>query len=234
MDDKPMSRKMTQLNTLVSLLFLVSLLGCSGPFSLPGISQPSETPTVTPLPPTETPLPPTVTPTPVTPTATATPTSTPLPTDTPTETATPTETLPPPTPNADEAIFIYLIPLDDKGEPVGCGDSVVRVSTGVFKTGDIAADVATALRILFQKRKYIAGAYNPAYLSNIRVDSTGWRPNGQLSVRLSGTYVRSGDKCDDQRVRAQVWSTMRQFKGVKGGIDILLNDNLLGDILARG
>jgi len=229
-----MSRRMTKINALVSILFLVSLLGCSAPLSLPGLGRPSETPTATEPPPSATPLPPTATPTPVTPSATATATKTPLPSDTPTTTATPTDTPLPPTPNADQAIFIYLIPLDDKGEPLGCGDESVRVSTGVFKTGDVAADVATALRLLFQKRKYIAGAYNPTYLSNFRIDSVSWRQNGQLSVRLSGGYIRSGDKCDDRRVRTQIWSTMRQFKGVKGDIDILMNGNLLGDLLARG
>jgi hypothetical protein len=98
----------------------------------------------------------------------------------------------------------------------------------------VALDVATALKNLFVKRQYIAGLYNPAYLSNIIVDKVDFKPyQGIISVRLLGTYVRSGDRCDDRRVREQVWRTIRQFPGVKT-VDILLNGNLLGDILATG
>jgi hypothetical protein len=57
--------------------------------------------------------------------------------------------------------------------------------------------------------------------------------DGSALVNLAGTYVRSDDRCDDSRVRAQVWSTIRQFPEVKT-VKVLLNGNLLGDILATG
>jgi hypothetical protein len=168
------------------------------------------------------------------PSPTITHTSPPLPTDTPLPSLTPTLTSLPPTPSGDEAIYIYLIQQDTDGL-IKCGktgDSVIKINTGNYRSGDVAADVATALRSLFVKRQWIAGLYNPAYLSNINVTSVDFKPfQGLISIRLAGTYVRSGDRCDDARVRAQVWSTIRQFPGIKT-IDILLNGNLLGDILA--
>ncbi len=176
---------------------------------------------------------PTETAPPTVPPPTATSTSTPEPTATSTPSETPTETLPPPTPSGDDAIYVYYIQLDTDG-PVACGDSVIRANTGVARSGDIEQDVSTALKRLFFKREFIGALYNPVYLSNIEVESVDFKAyEGEVSVKLKGTYVRSGDRCDDSRVRAQVWSTIRQFPGVKT-VYILLNDNLLGDILATG
>lgn len=163
----------------------------------------------------------------------ATPSPTALPSETSTSTPTVTNTPLPPSPGAEEAIFIYAILLNSGG-PVACGDSLVAVNTGLKRSGDVAKDVRTALGRLFVKQKYFGDLYNPAYLSNINVDDVTYKAYSKaVSVRLSGTYVRSGDPCDDRRVRAQVWSTIRQFPGVKV-VDILLNGNLLGDILATG
>jgi hypothetical protein len=98
----------------------------------------------------------------------------------------------------------------------------------------VEEDVATALRRLFSKVKGAGELVNPAYLSNIEVQSVTFTPySGLVDVRLSGTYVRSGDRCDDSRVRAQVWTTIRQFPGVEE-VYILLKDSLLGDLLATG
>jgi hypothetical protein len=146
---------------------------------------------------------------------------------------TPTSTLPPPTPAGDDAIYVYYIEMGTGG-PVACDDSLVALNTGVARSGDIEADVRTALLRLFVKQQYSGKLVNPAYLSNIQVDSVKFKAyDGIISIRLSGTYVRSGDRCDDSRVRAQVWTTIRQFSGIKT-VDILLNGNLLGDILATG
>ncbi len=203
-------------------------VGTVEPRVSPSITHATSTSTLTPSP-----LPPTLTATltPVPPSAT--PSATAVPSETPTSTPTVTNTLLPPTPKADEAIRIYTILLGSGG-PVACGDSLVAINTGVKRSGDVAKDVHTALGYLFTKQKYFGELYNPAYLSNIKVDDVWFKAySGVVSVRLSGTYVRSGDPCDDRRVRAQVWSTIRQFPGVKV-VDILLNGNLLGDILATG
>lgn len=167
------------------------------------------------------------------PSATPPPTETAAPSETSTPTVTPTATAPAATPSGDDAVYIFLIQPDSGGN-VACGDSLISINTGVWRTGDVESDVRTALQRLFVKQQWIAGLYNPAYLSNIQVDSVKFKAfQGILSIRLSGTYVRSGDRCDDRRVREQVWNTIRQFSGIKT-IDILLNGNLLGDILAGG
>ena len=221
---------------LFVLLMLVTLSACGSANVAPEQDQPEASPTVilsstpsvtpTPQPPTDTPLPPTET---VTPTASVTP----IPSDTPTPSETPTETAPPPTASGEEAIYGYYILLGKDG-PLSCGDSAVKVNTGVYRTGDVETDVATALKRLFNKQQYIGNLYNPVYLSNWRVDSVEFKAyEGLVNVSLSGGYVRSGDRCDDSRVRTQVWSTIRQFPDVKT-VYILMNGNLLGDILATG
>lgn len=220
---------------VLSIVFL-SLSACassSQPTGQVQASATSEIPSSTPIPATNTPLPPTDTPIPPTETATPTNTATQQPTDTPAPTTTPTETVPPPTASGDQAIYVYYILVGDDG-PVGCGDSAVKVNTGVYRTGDVAEDVSSALKRLFNKQQYIGNLYNPVYLSNWRVDSVEYKAyEGLVNVSLSGGYVRSGDRCDDSRVRAQIWSTIRQFPGVKT-VYILMNGNLLGDILATG
>lgn len=169
----------------------------------------------------------------VVPESTEIPTGTPTITSTQSPTETPSPTLPPPTPSGEDAIYIYGIQ-DKTDDPKKCDFIAVPVNTGLYRTGDTASDVKRALGSLFTKRPYFGGLENPAYLSNIKVDTVDFKPySGLISIRMSGTYVRSGDSCDDSKVRAQVWTTIRQFAGVKT-IDILLNGNLLGDILATG
>lgn len=182
--------------------------------------------------PTMTPIPPTIT---STASATLTPsaTATSQPTETPTPSSTATETLKPPTPSGEEAVYVYYIQLETGG-PVSCGDSLIRANTGVWRTGDVEADVTTALNRLFYKREFIGSLYNPIFRSNFQVQSVEFKDfSGYIEVNLVGTYVRSDDRCDDSRVRAQVWTTIRQFAGVKT-VKVLLNGNLLGDILATG
>lgn len=221
---------------IFALFLFVFLSACGAANVAPEQDQPvssptvtlSSTPTVTPTPqpPTDTPLPPTET---VTPTASATP----VPTETPTPSETPTVTAPPPTASGEEAIYVYYILLGDDG-PLSCGDSAVKVNTGAYRSGNVETDVAAALQRLFNKQQYIGNLYNPVYLSNWRVDSVEFKEyEGLVNVSLSGGYVRSGDRCDDSRVRTQIWSTIRQFPGVKT-VYILMNGNLLGDILATG
>jgi hypothetical protein len=178
------------------------------------------------------------------PTATATTTATLTPSETPLPTETATPTLAPPTPSGEDAIYIYYARVNsetgpEKGEKkkhstASCDTTVVAINTGLARSGDVEADVVTGLRRLFSKVKGFGELANPAYLSNIEVQSVDFNPTlGLVDVRLAGTYVRSGDRCDDRRVREQVWTTIRQFKGIKT-VYILLNENLLGDIRATG
>ena len=224
-------RRSLLVNTVFLLAVAGMVVGCKASAFL--ASTPS--PTATLLPPTVTPLP-TATPTA---TETATPTDTPTvtatlpPTDTPTPSETPTSTAPPPTPSGEDAIYVYYILLKTGG-PIACGDSLVKANTGIWRSGDIEADVRTALERLFFKRKNFGELYNPVYLSNMTVSSVDFNSyTGLISLQLDGTYVRSGDRCDDRRVHDQIWSTIRQFKGIKT-VYILLRTALLGDILATG
>ena len=129
-------------------------------------------------------------------------------------------------------IYAYMIQ-KDSGGPIGCGDTAIPIITGFSRTGDVAQDVRTALSMVFQKSEWIAGLYNPAFRSNVAIGEVTFKPGpGEVVVNMDGTYVRSGDRCDNARVRAQVWQTIRQFPGVKK-VMVLLNGNLLGDILAN-
>jgi len=218
---------------MIVIVGLFLFTACSPELEEIAQNLPTQVEFTTVAPPTSTPIPPSHTPTSAPPSSTPTSTQTPLPTSTATQTETPTATLPPPTPSGEDAIYIYLIQTDTGG-PVACGDSAIKINTGLWRTGDIKADVNTALRSLLVKSKFIAGLYNPVYLSNIAVTNVDFQAFfGKVSVDMEGTYVRSGDRCDDSRVRAQVWSTIRQFTEVKS-VYILLNGNLLGDILATG
>jgi hypothetical protein len=102
------------------------------------------------------------------------------------------------------------------------------------RSGNIEADVATALTRLFYQREFFGILYNAIFRSNMSVKSVEFvEDTGLINIYLDGTYVRSGDRCDDSRVRAQVWTTIRQFKEIKT-IYILLRTSLLGDLLATG
>lgn len=128
-------------------------------------------------------------------------------------------------------MYIYLVQTNTGG-PVACGSSLIKVNTGLPRTGDNATDIASALRRLLVKLKFMVGLYNPVYLSNMSVASVNFNPSsGLATVDLIGSYVRSGDSCDDGRVHDQIWTTIRQFPGVKGVL-VRLNGNLLGDILS--
>jgi hypothetical protein len=141
--------------------------------------------------------------------------------------------MPPPTPSGEDAVYIYMIQ-KDTGGPVACGDSLIKINTGLARSGNIETDVAAALRRLFVKVEHFGALYNPAFRSNIDTINVEYKAySGLVNVDMSGTYVRSDERCDDSRVRAQVWTTIRQFPGVKT-VYILLNGNLLGDILATG
>lgn len=220
---------------ILCLLVLGFLTGCSGTgttsIQSPSPASPEATVVVVP---SETAVPPSLTPTEtlVPPTFTATPSPSPLPTDTVEPSATPTNTPLPPTPSGENAIYIYLVQLGTGGS-TGCGDSLVKVNTGRPRSGDVAADIATALRSLLVKSPTIAGLYNPVYLSNMSVTGVDYKISSKsVTVNLSGTYVRSGDRCDDGRVRDQIWTTIRQFPEAKGSPLVLLDGNLLGDILS--
>jgi hypothetical protein len=117
---------------------------------------------------------------------------------------------------------------------VGCGDSVIGVGSGAEVSGDTAEDVEAGLRSLFASKWDYSGAlYNPLYRSNLSVQHVEFDdPGGLISVWLSGDYNPSGDDCDNTRVKAQIWSTVRQFRGIER-TNIFLNDIPFGDRLSN-
>lgn len=229
----------------VSWIAVVAIAGCTQ--SKP---EPSPVPfTATPIPPTSTPAPPTETPVPTLtftatatetqmPTMTSTFTETPLPTAT--ETPTPTLTNTPETAGSaflgqavGNAILIYFIS-PEAGGPAACGDFIIGSGIGVSRSNDVAQDVEIALkRLLAQNSEWVSGLYNPLGRSKIKLDSVKFNPdNGLVTVRLRGKYVRPDDECDNARVRAQLWTTIRQFEGIRA-TNVYLNRVPFGDLVSN-
>jgi hypothetical protein len=88
--------------------------------------------------------------------------------------------------------------------------------------------VSKALSILFaNKSQYWGELYNPVSFSNLSVENVSF-DDGLITVNLRGTYIPSGDDCDNTRVKAQVWSTIRQYRDIKR-TNIYLNGGPFGD-----
>ncbi|GAB4398932.1 MAG: hypothetical protein OHK0052_22160 [Anaerolineales bacterium] len=223
---------MSHLQRFLILLVLLTLTACSSPTGIASNAQPSATftaqPTTavpTPIPPSATPVPPSPTFTPQPPTATVTPIPpTATATETPTETPSPTPTFIV-TPGESNEIHIYYVLLNTGGS-AACGDSMIAVRTGLLRTGDIAKDVKAGLEVLLRnKNEYFGNLYNPLYASNLSVSEVTFeKSNGYVWIYLYGTLVRSGNSCDNTRIKLQVWQVARQYAGVKK-VKVFLNDN---------
>ncbi len=217
---------------------MVLFSGCTTQVSMETESFPTDTnvpPSKTPVPPTDTPIPPTATQTSTqiaTNTPTQTSTDTAIPTSTATETLTPTATR-----NAssssftgqsvDNAIRIYFIS-PNAGGPVACGDYVIGLGIGEPRTSDVSEGIEKGLKsLLSYKSEWVGGLYNPLGRSSIKVESVRFS-NGLATVNLRGTYAKPDDDCDNLRVKAQVWTTVRQFRGVRA-TNIYLNGIPFGD-----
>jgi hypothetical protein len=224
----------------IVLPLLVGATGCSTALqSIP--ESPTPPPTNTSVHPTETQILPTFTPTAtLTNTPTLTPTSTV--TRTPTLTPTPVPTLTPtPTPTetvqlkvGSNVILKYLVH-KGTGGTIGCGDSLIPVSAGQIRTGNVTEDVKLALNSLFSTgTEYVGDLYNPLYQSKLRVAEANLKKSTKnMTVHLTGSFTKPKDDCDKLLYRAQVWDTVRQFPEVKHAT-IWLNKYLLGDLLVVG
>lgn len=226
----------------IFVLILALLAGCStGPTVITQApSSPSPIPPTATSAPSNTPLPsPTMTATQPSPTATFTPlppTQTPtlVPSDTPT--LTPTLTLAPSTGNvlpaaSGNSVMMYFIRVTPGSTDCGVA---VGVSSGVPKSNDIAKDVEGALDVLFSiKEKFVGELLNPVSASSLRVRDVDFDADtGLITVRLAGKYTRTSDKCINTQVKAQVWSTIRQYGAVKA-TNIYLNNVPFGDLVSN-
>lgn len=106
------------------------------------------------------------------------------------------------------------------------------MGSGAAREGDIPKDVEAGLDALFSaKWEYSGALYNPLSRSSIRVQNVEFG-DGLIQVWLAGDYNPSGDKCDNTRVKAQIWSTIRQFRGIER-TNIFLNNVPFGDRLSN-
>lgn len=179
------------------------------------------------------------TPTQPPPTATRTPSETPSPTAQPTvtstSTASPTIT---PTPtggvNPGIGLMIYYVKVKTGGS-VACGDSLFGVGTGIQRTGKVAVDARKLLERMFSNHQKTVGTlYNPLYKAHLGVLNVSFNPDdGRLIALLGGAYKSTGDPCDNLRVRAMVWTTLRQFSEAKI-IELYVGNIPLGDYLSNG
>jgi hypothetical protein len=129
----------------------------------------------------------------------------------------------------------YLVLLDTGG-PIGCGDSLIAVSTGQVSTGNVKEDIKVALNSLFSTGvKYVGELYNPLYQSKLRVLSVEFKgpKKDEVIIHMTGQFVKPKDSCDKSRYRWQVWQTVRQFAGIRQANIWLDNGLLLGDLLAN-
>lgn len=143
---------------------------------------------------------------------------------------------PPPSPTTQASpvadnppLYFYMI---KEGLNVACGNDEVPVYTGVNRTGNLKQDVKSALNALFANPdKYVAGLFNPIYLSRMRAKGLTFDPNTGVAIfQFSGSFVKPKDDCDSARMRAQIWSTIYQFDAIKKA-NIWMNNVLLGDLL---
>lgn len=231
-------------NEKITWLKIALLILAAGLLSSCATLAPS--PTATAVPPTETAAPtetttptatftvtPSDTPTPP-PTFTLTPTETPsiTPSQTETPTETPTETNTPGPAWADpNVIRIYVTHLGTGG-PIGCGDSLIGISSGFVRTGDVEGDIRIALNTLFASGQKVGAYHNATYPSSFKVDDVDFKKSsGTAVITLKGSYVKPPDACEARRYREQVWATARQFPEVYRATIWLKSGALLGDLL---
>lgn len=173
----------------------------------------------------------TITPSPtLTPTDTMTPSLTPSLTPSFTLTETPTSTPKPGSNIPSNAIVAYFVSTGTGG-PVGCGDTLVPVLTGHYRTGNTIEDLRAALNYLFAAGNYVLGLYNATYLSSFQATEITFDPGaGTATTLLAGSYTEPVTKCDAHRYRAQVWATALQFDEITN-FTPYVGSKLLGDRL---
>jgi hypothetical protein len=181
---------------------------------------------------------PTITPTEaITETFTPSPTETRLPTSTPTVTTTPTVTIEPylvlNASNTSELLpthlaFYVINPVSEN--PCNFYLKPVLPYPYPERSGNLVADVTSALNILFSvKQQYIGIFPNPFsasghILSSIKVD--GYR----MDIYITGWPGRTDNLCTNRQMRDQMFKTVHQISDTYGVTDVIIwLDNLLYD-----
>lgn len=121
---------------------------------------------------------------------------TPTPTASPSVSALPTTT---------KTLTLYYVALEDSGKSgtkIGCGDSLVSVTTEPVATVNAVESTMRKLLADHQKDYGQSGLYNALYQSNLQYESS-TQEGETLTVNLSGT-ITVGGVCDAPRVKGQL------------------------------
>lgn len=134
-------------------------------------------------------------------------------------------------------VNMYVVALEDngqKGELIGCGDSLVAVQREVNVTSSSTqAAIYAALSILLSNKNETLedGAYyNALYQSDLNIESVSVT-NGAATVRLVGEMTLGG-VCDDPRFEAQIRQTVLQFLDVTSAT-IYVNGQTLSEVTSE-
>ncbi len=144
----------------------------------------------------------------------------------------PTPTIEPSPTQEQKGVIYYLVAMNTGG-PLGCGDSLIPVYTGIPTSGDKDKDIHNSLHALLKlKVKEFGGYYNPLHNAHLSTAGVTFdRASGNVTVKLSGSIPKPKDECEYHRVRGVLWETVRQYRGVKG-VTFWIGDKLIGDLIA--
>jgi len=144
----------------------------------------------------------------------------------------PTPTIAPSPTQEQKGVFYYLI-AKNTGGPVGCGDSLIPVYTGIKTSGDREKDIHNALHALLKlKVEEFGGYYNPLHNAHLNTGGISLdKSDGHVKVKLNGSIPKPIDECEYHRVRGVLWETVRHFPYVKG-VTFWIGDKLVGDLIA--
>ncbi len=167
-----------------------------------------------------------------TPSQTASPSATPSFTPTPSPTETETTTSVPTLGSSNIYLNIYVLPANADG-PVGCGEDLIALSTGILPSGDAITDVRVALERLFSLRvQYQYGTYNPLYSSSLIITSVQFEDEfDEIVVRTTGNLNRGEKGCDWDRIRLMVKATTKKASGGQS-VEVRFNSHAFNDYVS--
>jgi hypothetical protein len=138
-----------------------------------------------------------------------------------------------PSPTAVQKGVIYYLVAKDTGGPLGCGDTLIPVYTGIPTSGDLEKDIHNSLHTLLKlKVKDFGGLYNPLHNAHLNTGGISFnQASGQAKVELNGSIPKPKDECEYHRVRGALWETVRHYRKVKG-VTFWIGNKLVGDLIA--
>lgn len=125
---------------------------------------------------------------------------------------------------------LYMIAMHDNGRQgpkTGCGDSIVAVERQTVRPLDIT-DVYQDV-VGEKEYDFSADLKNPLYASDLNVDSATIDSRGIAHVFLTGT-LKTGDSCENNRIKSQLEKPAFQFKGVKS-VEVQVSGQSIDDLL---